>query len=591
MRFFVRSYFLTFLITLSFSYIGTAFAGNIVPGKDKARFYDTGSRINFGLSQGNIEVSDSRITGDAWSEEWGWIRFWPNGSSRSTAIGVKNNGSGTLSGLAWGENLGWVNFSPTKGGVRIDENGYFSGFAWSQNGGWIEFDCANSEACVQTTWTPPDDPPVEPPPGGGGSPRDPDPSPEPEEPVEPEEPEEPLEPPFIPEPETPPTTPADPRDPSDPSQPTPPSTDDPIEEPPVEEPEESEEPSEEPEKETPSPAAPTDPSEKEPPSIREKIIDIIPEPIVSTALAVIAAVPEATSLLASAVLSLRGLGDFGLLAQKLWNLILAIFGFRKKRLPWGTVYDSITKQPLDPAYVQLIDVTTGKEAEGAITDLDGRYGFLPKEGRYILRANKTNYSFPSERLRGRMADVIYDNLYFGEEIAIDSEDEGVIRNIPLDPIEKDWNEVQKRKKGLFNFYTKYDTFFYSISSALFYLGLGLAIAMMAFYPSIFHLIVLIIYVVLVVLRLITSAKQRLGTIMYKDGQPLSYGLVRIFLAESETEIKKVVANENGKFYSLVTPASYFVKIFERIDEEEYREVYTSETFYAQNGLIDKRFKI
>jgi len=94
-------------------------AGNIVPGNIYARFFDTDSLINFGLTQGDVTVTDDEIIGYAWAEDWGWINFAP------ALGGVENDGDGNLSGFAWGETVGWINFAPTLGGVSIDGDGYF----------------------------------------------------------------------------------------------------------------------------------------------------------------------------------------------------------------------------------------------------------------------------------------------------------------------------------------------------------------------------------------------------------------------------------------------------------------------------------
>lgn len=106
--------------------------------------------INFGLSQGNIHITDAELSGYAWSSNYGWINLNPTGS------GVKNNGAGVLSGSAWGENTGWIDFA----GVSIDSNGYFSGYANGSVTGRISFNCANTNSCadsdfkVQTDWLP-----------------------------------------------------------------------------------------------------------------------------------------------------------------------------------------------------------------------------------------------------------------------------------------------------------------------------------------------------------------------------------------------------------------------------------------------------
>jgi hypothetical protein len=253
------------------------------------------------------------------------------------------------------------------------------------------------------------------------------------------------------------------------------------------------------------------------------------------------------------------------------------------------VYDSVTKQPLDPAYVQLITKESKKEAEAAFTDLDGRFGFLPKSGVYTMNARKTHYAFPSKRLMGNTSDALYDNLYFGESLTINSENDAVIRNIPLDPVGVDWNEVQKRKGNMFNFYSKYDVFFYTFTSILFYLGLGVSVFAAFFFPSLTHTVILIIYALITILRTITGSPKRLGRAYDEDGKPLAYAAVRVYLADSGSQVKQVVTNEFGRFYCLVVPATYYVKVFKRIGAEDFQEIYTSPNFYAKDGLVDGEF--
>lgn len=132
-----------------------AFAANIDATSKYARFLNTGTLINFGATNGNVTVTNTAVTGNAWSSANGWINLAP------TQGGVVNDGHGVLSGYAWGENTGWINFKPTNGGVTIDSAGDFHGYAWSESKGWIVFNCATDSTCgtlshkVKTTWVPP----------------------------------------------------------------------------------------------------------------------------------------------------------------------------------------------------------------------------------------------------------------------------------------------------------------------------------------------------------------------------------------------------------------------------------------------------
>jgi hypothetical protein len=125
--------------------------------------------LDFGTTQGNVQVTDSALTGYAWGENIGWISLncSNDGSCGSVSYGVANDGSGNLSGYAWSANAGWINFDPAGGGVVINPStGVFSGYAWGEDFGWISFNCETTDSCgtveyeVSTDWRPATSPPV-----------------------------------------------------------------------------------------------------------------------------------------------------------------------------------------------------------------------------------------------------------------------------------------------------------------------------------------------------------------------------------------------------------------------------------------------
>ena len=97
--------------------------------------------VNFGISNGNVHVTDSGLSGYALSETVGWIYLED----------IANDGEGNLSGYAWGENIGWIKFNPTNGGVIINSSGEFTGSALGENIGWIIF---GGDYKVKTDWRP-----------------------------------------------------------------------------------------------------------------------------------------------------------------------------------------------------------------------------------------------------------------------------------------------------------------------------------------------------------------------------------------------------------------------------------------------------
>ncbi len=118
--------------------------------------------IDFGITLGNIHVTDSALTGYAYGENTGWISLNCSNTSSCGIVDYKvsNNNEGTLSGYAWSENTGWIHFAPSVGGVTIDSSGIFQGTAYGENIGWIVFNCATTSSCgtinytIATDWRP-----------------------------------------------------------------------------------------------------------------------------------------------------------------------------------------------------------------------------------------------------------------------------------------------------------------------------------------------------------------------------------------------------------------------------------------------------
>lgn len=111
-----------------------------------------------------ITITDTSITGHAYGDQIGWIKFDPVATYMpSTMTPVKvNPTSGIVSGYAYANTGAWINFSPTTVsggtavGVTIKANGQWDGYAWVSglNGGWLHFDCAVPATCVTTDWRP-----------------------------------------------------------------------------------------------------------------------------------------------------------------------------------------------------------------------------------------------------------------------------------------------------------------------------------------------------------------------------------------------------------------------------------------------------
>ena len=556
--------------------------------------------IVFNTDEGGVVVSDDQITGYVWNDNFGWINLNPSTS------GVKNDGKGNLSGYAWGDNIGWINFS----GVKIDSEGYFYGYATGDFTGRISFNCSNGNSCnlsdfkVRTTWRPTSS-------SSGPS--------GPSEEIKWCEKEQKYilksqwteercninssSPPSSPPPPPPPPS-------SPPSSPPPPPP--------------------------PSPSSPHLPAFPETPLPSEEIQDIrwcekeksfIPldqwsekrcsEFVWCSSLKKYILTEEwnsqkcETSVFSFAketfdkiktffktpVVSTttQGVAGLGLMTMVLRTLLVLPPLLRRKNInPWGTVYDSVTKQPLDPAYVVLKNAK-GEEINSSITDIDGRYGFLIADNlyeSYRMIASKTNYTFPSQKLKGKTNDEIYNNLYFGESFTIKKEEGVIIRDIPLDPIGFDWNEFIKKKKKLFTFYSRFDFWLKKIYDAIFAIGFVLSIIFYSISPSKFNLIMLFMYIAVFLLRLFNIKPKTYGLIIDKlTKTPLFFAIIRVFQAEIDKEIFVRVADKLGRYYILVPKGKYYLKIEKKNDDGTYSLVYTSKIINAKKGIINNKFEI
>lgn len=297
----------------------------------------------------------------------------------------------------------------------------------------------------------------------------------------------------------------------------------------------------------------------------------------------------ATAQVVAAAGLLAGLVS-SLFPSHLWSLLLSFFGFRK-RAPWGVVYDAATKRPLDPVYLELID-QDGKQVATAISDINGRYGFLVPPGMYMIRAKKTNYVFPSIILGHVTRDEIYDNLYFGNYFEIKKEGEVITKNIPLDPVRFDWNEFEKKEQGFATMYSRRIIWLNRIANILFAAGFILAIITFITHPTTLTIITLGLYIVLLVVKEVGISLAKLGTVVdKKTGRPIPYTIIRVYSATLSNEVIHKVANEYGQFYCLVPNGSYIVTIEKKSPEGGYVRIFTSQKIEVKKGIIKGEWKV
>ncbi len=277
---------------------------------------------------------------------------------------------------------------------------------------------------------------------------------------------------------------------------------------------------------------------------------------------------------------------------RLFGLLMGALGIRKKNRPWGTVYDSVTKRPLDPAYVMLIDKATGKEVASAITDLDGRYGFLTVPGTYTIVPKKTNYNFPSKKMEGKVFDEVYNDLYFGVDITVSMEGEVITKNIPMDPQNFDWNEFTKNRMNVNTFLKKKDVVIAEISKVVFILGTIVSIIAVIFAPAPYNILIAVLYVGAYVFRYKIIKIKKAGVLKEKNENiPLSFAIVEIYQEGIETPLTKKIADKYGEYYALVPKGNYYLKIYKKNLDEGYTAIEKTGVMTVDNGVINSDIMI
>ncbi len=283
--------------------------------------------------------------------------------------------------------------------------------------------------------------------------------------------------------------------------------------------------------------------------------------------------------------------ELALLPMRLWSLLLTVFGLKKRNRQWGTVYDSVTKRPLDPVYVILQDVE-GKEIATSITDIDGRYGFLVEPGKYRILPTKTHYAFPSLKMVGKTRDEIYLDLYFGYVFEVKKEGEVITKNIPMDPEGFDWNEFTKTEQKLTRFYSKRDVVYTRIADIAFSIGFSIATLAILSAPKTYNIIIFSLYVVLLMVRELGIRQKKSGHIVRKGTDiPIAFAIIRVFDQKTNVEILHRVTNQIGKYFCLIQNGNYYVTIETKNPDETYTKVFTSNPIIVTKGIINEKFQV
>jgi hypothetical protein len=256
---------------------------------------------------------------------------------------------------------------------------------------------------------------------------------------------------------------------------------------------------------------------------------------------------------------------------------------RRKRRYWGTVYDSLTKQPIDPAVVKLINVLNGQVVEEAITDLYGRYGFLERVGKFKITSDKTNYSFPSTKVFST-TDGIYDNIYLGGNFEIVNASNIISPNIPMDPKAFDWNQVAKRE--FVKFHPVLDLIIMYSLQMLLIVTTIVSLLFLIYHPSVITTISFILSIISFIIGLVLPPTRLWGRVV---GLPKTVpAIVALYLKNIPQLISCSHISSDGRYFLKTLPGEYILKILDPITRKEF---YQKQITVKQRGVVNEIIRV
>lgn len=249
-----------------------------------------------------------------------------------------------------------------------------------------------------------------------------------------------------------------------------------------------------------------------------------------------------------------GIYNVALYAQFLFTQPLLLLA-RRRRKSWGHVFNAFTKQPVDLGLVRLFDYKNKKLLRSMVTGRKGTYFFLVDPGDYKVEVEKSGFEFPSSAAKHEK----HEAYYFGEKIPIDSEDDVIDKQVPVDPEGFDLSiRAFKWRKWKYR--------------------ITLFIALIAPLSSIFSFIVipkwwtgilLLAHVLLLVLfiRLGVKRHKRYGTVYDEDKKTMSGVVVSLFSKQYNKLIGYHVSDIFGRYFFPAAEGEFTI----RFDKKGFKQ--------------------
>ncbi|MDQ3244746.1 MAG: carboxypeptidase-like regulatory domain-containing protein [bacterium] len=276
---------------------------------------------------------------------------------------------------------------------------------------------------------------------------------------------------------------------------------------------------------------------------------------------------------------------------RIWLSILYALGIRRRNKPWGTIYDSNTKEPVSFCSVLLKNLE-GKVVAHAVTDKEGRYGFLADPGVYAMIVNRHNYVFPSHHVLDKNLDSTYPDTYWGDYFEIKEKGAVINRNIPVDKKISNINIQTNNNQDKIFIFKKRDVFFQRLADVFFLTGFTISAVALLNNITKYNLLIFSLYSILFFTRFIRINRNKKGKVIYKSDQlPVAFGILHVLDYNTKRNVSYTGLDSQGNYFCILPNGKYFITIEKKNFDGTYSKILNEATVEVNGGLLKKTFRV
>ena len=157
--------------------------------------------------------------------------------------------------------------------------------------------------------------------------------------------------------------------------------------------------------------------------------------------------------------------------------------------------------------------------------------------------------------------------------------------------EADWNQEEKKRMGV-GYISGVSVTVAIISDILLYVGFIVTAIFLLAKPTTWGFIFLGIYAIVFFFRALGIKPRAYGRIHQdSNNSSLAYAIIRVFSTQLRREVAHAVLDIRGRYFCLVPKGEYYLVIERKISDEQYQPIFTSDSIFASNGIINKSFDL